>query len=290
MITRHRAFTLVELVIAIALIAVLLGFLLVGITKIRLASIELAEKNRLRQLLLATHQYSNLRDGRLPSVSGGPKSTEPLVPIMLSIVDVIDPVFTASDQFGDPLHRNPYFQSQLDVSQSEMHAGGDVNYTFNAMVFHDYGRLSNVTDGLSHTIAMSENYQYCGRATTFKSISRFGSQGRDKEILQGSAMFHLRPAFRPSFADSIRGDVYPITDANGSLSIIVQYPYHPIFQDHFQVRPLQMNCNPFVPVANSSSGLLVGLLDGSVRTLKPTTNKITFWSMVTPSGNEVIVE
>jgi hypothetical protein len=55
------------------------------------------------------------------------------------------------------------------------------------------------------------------------------------------------------------------------------------------VRPTDPNaCDWTVPQAIHRAGLLVGLADGSVRTVGSRVSPETFWAAVTPAGGEVL--
>ena len=42
--------------------------------------------------------------------------------------------------------------------------------------------------------------------------------------------------------------------------------------------------------ATQSAGLLVGMFDGSVKTISPGVSPATFWAAVTPAGGEAVSE
>lgn len=70
--------------------------------------------------------------------------------------------------------------------------------------------------------------------------------------------------------------------------------YAPMTSGHppvtFQLRPSIDDCDPRQPNASSSSGLQVGLADGSVRTIRHGVDPKVFWGAVTPAGGEVLAD
>lgn len=58
----------------------------------------------------------------------------------------------------------------------------------------------------------------------------------------------------------------------------------------FQAAPAIDDCDYKVANTPHASGMIVGLMDGSVRTLRPSISQEAYWGMVTPNAGEVISE
>ena len=86
------------------------------------------------------------------------------------------------------------------------------------------------------------------------------------------------PSHAATFADAEMGDAMPYgTSVAGPLPVAT-----------FQVAPTTATCDYRLPQAFTTRGLLVGMADGSVRTVSPTISSYTFWAAVTPAGGEVL--
>jgi len=55
----------------------------------------------------------------------------------------------------------------------------------------------------------------------------------------------------------------------------------------FQVQPREGNCDP-TRAATAHAAIVVGLADGSVRTLSPSISGAAWWAGVTPAGGETL--
>jgi prepilin-type N-terminal cleavage/methylation domain-containing protein len=202
------------------------------------------------------------------------------------------------------------------------------SYAANGMVFGSNagGLPRTFVDGTSNTIMVAEKPQICTAASTGQptgytagqsvyNLWGYGGWGPNMPAFAALnttttgtpagayALTHqYQPDSPPKYVGATTGSTSNTTPA---AAVMVKYdtatsaapvgpgsaggscattPYRP-----FQVSPRGcIVCDPRVAATPHTGGMLVGLGDGSVRTVNPSISEWTYWAAVTPAGQETL--
>jgi prepilin-type N-terminal cleavage/methylation domain-containing protein len=259
----HSAFTLLELLVVIAIIAILIGLLLPAVQKVRSAALRMQGSNKQKQICLAVHAYASAQNDVLPQ--GRPFM---LILPYLEHGNYYREVESGVRGRNDDYEMVPYLSPADPTLAQPGSRAGKASYCFNARALIHPAALTSFqfwTDGTAQTVLTSEHYAECQQ-------SHFLWMAIVPITFHNPALGREQTVRRASFADV--GDVVP--DAANPPTLT------------FQVRPRIEDCNPRIPQTPFEGGLLVGLGDGSVRTVNPNVSADTFWAAVTPAGGEVL--
>ncbi len=307
---KRRGFTLLEILVVIAIIAILIALLLPAIQRVREAALRAQSMNNLRQIQLSVQNFASTHNDQVPALNGDPKGPNPNESVFGAILPYIE-----QGAIYDRLYKNPppgylnlfvrVYVSPADPTLSrEWEGAGYTSYAANAWAFQPGYRLAaSYRDGTSNTIAFAEHYAHCAQRVLFEWHKHVVSPAtfalRRASFADNGEIGQLFANSEPGYTLSL-GDVYPVTKGSPPVSEPAYIPIGPRRHDTppdailqpittpFQTAPDVFDCHSTIPQTPHKGGMLVGMMDGSVRVLSPTTSMNTFWGAVTPNGGEIL--
>jgi type II secretory pathway pseudopilin PulG len=265
---QRRGFTLMQLLVILALLLVLLGFLIAAVARVRVAADRTVSQNNLRQLALGIHNAANQQNSKVPP---GPANWYPgngllnnngYGPCLFHLLPYVDqlPLFKSTlkdigeDQVyaswaaagksvklfmaeGDPTFEKGSDRTSYLVSELALPAGG--------------ARFpSSFPDGTSQTIFFAEGYSQATDTVTF---------GGKTNTWKTDRRWWDNPIWKP-----VAGAVM------------------------FQVAPAKGAASSVLPQGFTPAGINVALGDGSARTVSGKCSSTTFYHACTPAGNDIL--
>ncbi len=271
---RRCGFTLIELLVVIAIIAILIGLLLPAVQKVREAAARMQSANNLKQITLASHSFAAAHDDRLPTIEITTRG------VFWKLLPYLDGGNLYLEQWSTSNSSSivvKVFLSPLDPSVAIYEGGSRCSYPANAQVLRGTPTLrAAFPDGTSNTVLFAEHYSYC-KETFFNYTGGIPLAREARE----STFADRGPVFSPFGFSIYLEDVVPVTTGSPPVTRASTPGLT------FQPRPAPDSCNALVPQTPHSGGMLVGLADGSVRTIRAGVAETVFWASTTPAGGEV---
>ena len=282
------AFTLFQLLLVLAILLILLALLLPAVVKVRAAAGRSQSQNNLKQLVLALHNYHDTYGVFPPGVDDNHFSaSSKLLPFIeqQNAFQLIDFKKDIDDKANAKVRAIQFkvLLSPLDPIPSVNAEWGATNYLFNDQIFflNSKEKLTNIADGTSNTIATGETLKGDGKNKAMDVHRQYVRL--KKEDLKGTG------------ADT--GVKYFKDDKNIAGDRCASWMDGRFLQGTFNSRLRPNDERPDVSCGGVSgvsalrsfeSYVLVGMCDGSVRTVNTTISHKTWKAAITPNGGEVL--
>ncbi|HLW68520.1 MAG TPA: DUF1559 domain-containing protein [Gemmataceae bacterium] len=279
----RRGFTIVEMLVAIAIVGVMLALLIPAVMRAREAATKTKSMNNLKQCAIAIHHFSDAHNGQCPSLGGAPPNvSESLFFAILPYVEE-ENYYTgvkAGTLPNSSFHSVKMFLSPADPTIDFAHTENLSSYAANAMCFDRLATYpENFPDGTSNTIGFAEHYAFRRGGTQFCWFFPQAVAFPDGLIAHRAsfAEFHASP---PGLYGIVPPDIYPVTAGDPPVSTGSAPGLT------FQAAPPVSNYDPRLAQTPHRGGMLVAMMDGSVQTLSPGIDATVYWALVTPEGRE----
>lgn len=312
---KRHGFTLVELLVVIAIIGILVGLLLPAVQAARDAARQTQSKNNLKQLALGTINFESV-NGHFPPgfvwsnhEYNTPKYTDgslflQILPFIeetnrLTVADSASTAFYAItyEQFPPQVVMNPCDMT-LPPKGSQYHPGTKKNYAVGSYAanFQAFGcitkdnandqapakenirKRASIRDGLSNTIGLAEKQTILRATGSYSEVTYFAYSNTNY-------IGHI-----PVFAMDKSAIVTPIRYAGSGTQAIPATATGAASK--FQVMPKTAGTTDLADWSRAhaprSAGLMVSMMDGSVRLVGSNVDPATWWKAVTPRGGEVL--
>jgi type II secretory pathway pseudopilin PulG len=294
----RSAFTLIELFVVIALIAILIALLVPAVQKVREAAARTQCINNLKQMTLAVHGYHDvakkvpplsqnpggivrsLHTDILPYIEQGPLYNQYIAAAPTSVAAITAALYTAQiPAYTCPSDGQSHPNGLTTALGSSTYNGwGATNYAANHLVFGKYAGTisaagaSSLSPSYDPSTYSSSGLSLVGIADGTSNTACF------MERLSGAgAWWHLDWALPCSSANCYESANYPIVwNSQGAQSPAI-IP-----------NAIMATANTYALTSPHSNGCSVSMMDGTVRFIAPTVSQATLNIVMCPNEGAVV--
>jgi prepilin-type N-terminal cleavage/methylation domain-containing protein len=289
--SRRTAFTFIELLVVLAIIAILIGLLLPAIQKVRETAAKIKCGNSLHQIILASHQAHDVNLSLPPGLGYWPGQNAygtyhfHLLPFLEQNALYQESYYSGvyfvgnNQVFAQPVQAfvcpsDPSVPPTGQATDLIGNSWGVSTYAVNVQVVcqvtatgyidssQQYATLAaSFPDGTSNTILLSEKYAQCFDNNYPAGGNFWGF------FYTGSNLQPYHPGFEISWNS---------------------YSYGPTSKFLVQPNPYNGGCDPTLASSPHIGGIQIALADGSVRFLSANVTMYTWWYLCTPAGGEIL--
>jgi len=297
---KRQGFTLIEVLVVIAIIAILIGLLLPAVQKIREAANRMKCTNQLKQMGLAVGNYAGTYQDKLSmanwrasngvNANGGMNILVTLLPYLEQ--DNAYRLVTAAQPSGGSAWDAPGFSSPSGTLRSLVMPP----YLCPSDYSLSNGYASNQVNAWGGT-SYAANFQLFGLGSTG---SKFGGTDWGSKYSIGN----IPDGTSNTVAFTERQASCGTTNGNGNLwawpggdwgpnSWGVTFANSPWGANwnqppQFQPKPVTSACDASRPSTAHTGGCVTAMMDGSVRTVSPSVSQITWQYAITPDDGNVL--
>jgi prepilin-type processing-associated H-X9-DG protein len=288
------AWTLIELIVVLAITGILIGLLLPAVQKVREAAARIKCTNNLKQIGLAFHNCAERHDGRLPPAIGRfPDSSNDFGTAFFHVLPDLeqDDLWNRSAAGGGHRAENNGVSTKLVkvfLCPSDPTIGNGVA---------DYSGLSwGKCSYAGNVQVFAEVYDQTAGTYRWYLKNAFGRPRLDATFSDGTSntiLFAEKYTRCVNYARSVGGSLWAYDLTDGPVQ-----PLHAGFavswnrydvgpRAKFQVQPGPADCDPTLPSTAHPGGMMVCMADGHVRKISHGISLDTWWALCTPHDGDV---